>query len=173
METKWIKLCVAVLASVYFIGCIANPEAWHFIDNANLLIHEGGHIVFLPFGEFLHVLGGSLTQVVLPALFVVYFYFIDQIYSAALTLFWVGENLLNVSVYAGDSLHMQLPLLFGDNSIHDWNWLLIYTGQLRHTDSISHIIKALGILTILIATAASIYFSLHDKKESVTIYPGN
>ena len=56
----------------------------------------------------------------MPGLFVVgYFCYQQQFYSAAMVLFWVGESVLNVSVYAGDSVALQLPLLGGENSIHD------------------------------------------------------
>ena len=162
---RYLKLAVAILGSWYFLWCAAYPANWHFIDNVNLFVHEGGHIIFWPFGDFLHVLGGSLTQVALPLLFVIYFYYQDQKYSAALTLFWVGENMVNVSVYAGDSIKMQLPLLFGDNSIHDWNWLLIYTGQLHHTTIIAGTIYWIGVITMVLAAAGSIYFSLQSDEQ--------
>ena len=59
------------------------------------------------------IAGGSLFQVIMPGLFVGYFWYHRKFYSAALVLFWVGESILNVSVYAGDSLALQLPLLGG------------------------------------------------------------
>ena len=33
-----------------------------FLHLINLPFHEAGHILFLPFGEFMTTLGGSLTQ---------------------------------------------------------------------------------------------------------------
>jgi len=162
---KNFKLLIAILASLYFFWCAAYVGDWHFIDNVNVFIHEGGHVIFWPFGEFLHVLGGSLTQVLLPLLFVIYFYFQKQFYSAGLTLFWVGENLLNVSWYAADAVRMQLPLLFGDDSIHDWNWLLIYTGQLHHTAGIALVIRLLGTLAIAAATVWAILASMEKKSK--------
>jgi|ERR1051326_5740186 hypothetical protein len=161
---RYAKLLIAVIATLYFLWCAANPDQWHFIDNVNLFVHEGGHIVFMFLGQFLYVLGGSLTQIILPLLFVIYFYYTGQRYSAALTLFWVGENLLSVALYAADAVKMQLPLLFGDSSTHDWNWLLIYTGQLHHTNGIAMTIKVIGTITILAAAVGSIYFSL--KKDA-------
>lgn len=161
---KTFKIVVAILASAYFLWCAANPAQWHFIDNVNLFVHEGGHVVFSFFGWFMYVLGGSLMQVLLPTLFVIYFYRQQQYYSAALTLFWVGENLLNVSVYAGDAIKMQLSLLFGDNSIHDWNWLLVYTGQLRHTAGIAMTIQVAGTLTIIIASIWSVWTAVKPPK---------
>ena len=37
-----------------------------FMHNIVLPIHEAGHVFFMPFGEFLTILGGSLFQVALP-----------------------------------------------------------------------------------------------------------
>jgi hypothetical protein len=159
---NWFKISVALIVSAYFLWCAYDPSNWHFIDSVNLFVHEGGHVIFSPFGMFLYVLGGSLTQVLLPLLFVIYFYFQQQYFSAALTLFWVGENLLSVAVYAGDAVRMQLPLLFGDNSIHDWNWLLIYTGQLHHTTGIALTIRLAGTLVIAGAAAWSLILTFTE-----------
>ena len=159
-----IKLAFAILATVYFFYYLSTPDTWHFIDNANLIIHEAGHWIFSFFGMFMYVLGGSLLQVLLPFIFVLYFIRQEDYYSAALCLFWVAINFVNVSIYAGDSVKMQLPLLGGDSSTHDWNWLLIYTGQLHHTEGLAMFIKALGIICALIAAVLSIKFSFTDNK---------
>ena len=124
MKRDPIKLVVAGLAAAYFFWCAYDPYQWHLIDGVNLVVHEAGHLIFRPFGEFMMIAGGSLFQVIMPALFVGYFCYTRKFYSAALVLFWVGESILNVSVYAGDSLDLQLPLLGGQDSIHDWNYML-------------------------------------------------
>ncbi|HZG53095.1 MAG TPA: hypothetical protein VEZ40_13245 [Pyrinomonadaceae bacterium] len=156
MERDTLKTAIAAVAGLYFLWCAADPRQWHLIDGVNLVIHEAGHVVFMPFGELLTVAGGSLFQVIVPAAFVVYFYRRGQAYSAALVLFWVGESLLNVSVYAGDALAMQLPLLGGEDSIHDWNHLLSATGRLSSTDKIAAAIRVAGTLAI----CAAGFFSL-------------
>jgi hypothetical protein len=161
---QYLKIAVALLAAAYFFYYAATPYGWHFIDNVNLIIHEAGHWIFWPFGMFMHILGGSLNQVLVPIIFVVYFYLQNDNYSAALVLFWVGQNLINVSVYAGDAVKMQLPLLGGEGVIHDWNWLLIYTGQLHHTDFIAGAIRAAGIVVLIIAAIWSITSALSDRK---------
>ncbi len=166
MANNIFKATVALLAGWYFFYYASSPETWHFIDNFNLLIHEAGHWIFWPFGEFMHVLGGSLNQVLIPILFVIYFYRQNEKYSASLVLFWVAQNLINVSIYAGDAVKMQLPLLGGDNVIHDWNWLLIYTGQLHHTEGVALTIKAFGIGLVLLAAAASLYYCLNNEPKT-------
>jgi len=52
------------MAAVYFGWCAFDPYQWHFIDGVNLLIHEAGHIIFMPFGEFISIAGGSLFQLI-------------------------------------------------------------------------------------------------------------
>ena len=159
MNQKLPKLIVAGIASAYFLWCAYDPTQWHLIDGVNLLIHEAGHIVFSPFGEFMMIAGGSLFQVIMPLLFVGYFAYQRQFYSAALVLFWVGESILNVSVYAADSLALQLPLLGGSDSMHDWNYLLSSLNLLPATAKVAGTIRVLGTLTILGAGLGSFWFA--------------
>lgn len=164
MKRDSLKTVIAVLAGLYFLWCAYEPARWHLIDGVNLVVHEAGHVVFMPFGGLLTVAGGSLFQVIVPAVFVAYFYRRGQIYSAALVLFWVGESLLNVSVYAGDALALQLPLLGGEDSIHDWNYLLSSTGLLPSTHKIAASIRIAGTLSI----CAALFFSLRHANENET-----
>lgn len=150
-NTRPIKLLCAALAGAYFLWCAWQPLEWRLIDGANLLIHEAGHLFFRPFGEFMMIAGGSLFQVILPAVFVGYFIWHQKRYSAAMVLFWVGESILNVSVYASDSLALQLPLLGGEDALHDWNYMLGALGLLKQTPKIAGMIRFLGTMTILIA----------------------
>lgn len=154
-----LKLIVAVIASLYFFWCAYDPYQWHLIDGVNLLIHEAGHIIFSALGEFLMIAGGSLFQIIMPAIFVGYFCYQRQLFSAALVLFWVGESILNVSVYAGDSLALQLPLLGGADTLHDWNYLLSSTGLLQHTAAIAGGIRLLGTLVVIAASVGAFVFA--------------
>lgn len=162
MKRDSTKTIIAALAGLYFLWCAYDPYQWHLIDGVNLVLHEAGHVVFMLFGGLLTVAGGSLFQVLVPAVFVAYFYRRGQIYSAALVLFWVGESLLNVSVYAGDALALQLPLLGGEDSIHDWNYLLSSTGLLPATHKIAATIRIAGTLAIF----AALFFALkHARRD--------
>lgn len=158
-------MVVAILASAYFIYYALTYKEWHFLDNINLIIHEAGHVVFLPFGMFLHILGGSLFQVLAPIVFVIYFYRLKDYFSASLLLFWVGQNLLNVSVYASDAIDMNLPLLGGDSVMHDWNTLLQMINALKYTSVIGGAIYFAGIITIVAAVCASLSTSFLQSEE--------
>jgi hypothetical protein len=163
MKKDTLKLIVATVASLYFLWCAYDPYQWHLIDGVNLVIHEAGHLIFSPLGEFMMIAGGSLFQVIMPALFVGYFCYHTKYFSAALVLFWVGESILNVSVYAGDSLALQLPLLGGQDSLHDWNYLLSSLNLLPATAKIAGGIRLLGTIVIALAAFGSFKFARSDE----------
>ena len=150
-----LKTVLALMAACYFLWAAFHPADWRFPDYFNLVMHEAGHLLFMPFGQFVTIAGGSLFQVIVPAVFAAYFYYHGKYYSCALVLYLVGESLINVSVYAGDAFLMELPLLGGDDSIHDWNWMLDRLGLLNRTREIAGAIRALGTLTILAASVWS------------------
>jgi hypothetical protein len=157
---QWGQVGVALAAAAYFFYYAATSTQWHFIDSVNLVIHEAGHIVFWPFGELMHALGGSLFQILFPLVYVGYFYFKKQYFSASLLLFWVGQNCINVSVYAGDAILMQLPLLGGDSSMHDWHAILTMLHALRYTPEVASAFYAGGCIVMLFAAALSLYYAL-------------
>jgi hypothetical protein len=149
MGSNKAKAVLVLMAGLYCVYYFSTLEQWHFIDNVDLIIHEAGHFIFMFLGEFISILGGSLFQLLVPAVFFGYFYYNDQKYSAAAMLLWLALNFFNVGVYAGDALKMELPLLGGENSIHDWNYLLLNTGLIRHVIMISQIIFFSGFVSIL------------------------
>src|SRR5512141_2782882 len=138
---NYLKLIPAILFSLYFLWIAYDPMQGSFLDNVDLPVHETGHLFFRPFGEFMMVAGGSLFQVIVPAIFVGYFVWQKSYYSAAIVLFWVGQSVLNVFVYAADATVMQLVLTSGftgsEGSFHDWNYLLTSTGLLSSTKTIA------------------------------------
>jgi hypothetical protein len=132
---------------------------WHFIDNVNLIFHEAGHSIFFWAGEFFDMAAGTLLQLSIPLFISLYFFAHRQNISGALCLLWVGQNLLNVSAYAGDAIVMQMDLLGGDLVTHDWNYLLSMTGNLEHTPAIATAFYTLGIIFIIVGTILSMYFA--------------
>lgn len=167
------KLAIAILVSLYFFTIAYNPMMdglWNFLNFVDLPIHETGHLIFRLFGEFAMIAGGSLFQIIVPAAFVGYFIRQEQYFSASLVLFWVGQSILNVWVYADDAVRMQLVLTSGmtgsEGSFHDWNYLLSETGLIGYHSAVSRLIRVAGTLTILAASAMSIYLSFEPAEEA-------
>lgn len=170
MKPNYPKLIFAVLLSIYFLSIAYAPMNGSFLDMVDLPIHETGHLLFRPFGEFLMIAGGSLFQVIMPAIFVGYFIWNKKYYSATIVLLWVGQSILNVFVYAADAVVMQLVLTSGltgsEGSFHDWNYLLTSTGLINSTKTVANIIRLLGTLTIIAAGITSIYYSIYPQIET-------
>jgi hypothetical protein len=170
MQISYPKLIFAVLMSLYFLSIAYAPLNGSFLDLVDLPIHETGHLLFRPFGEFMMVAGGSLFQVIMPLVFVVYFWWNEKYYSAAIVLFWVGQSILNVFVYANDAVVMQIVLLGGltgsEGSFHDWNYLLTETGLINSTKTVAGLIRFLGTLTIIAAIVFSVYYSIYPQNET-------
>ena len=164
MKPDYLKLIFAGVLTIYFLWIAYDPMQGSFLDLVDLPIHETGHLVFRPFGEFLSVAGGSLFQVILPAVFVGYFVWHLKYYSAAIVLFWVGQSILNVYVYAADAVVMQIVLTSGltgsEGSFHDWNYLLTETGLIGSTKAVAGIVRGVGSLVIIAASVCSVYYSL-------------
>jgi hypothetical protein len=164
MHSDPVRLMLAVLKSAlalyllylsYVLAFEYNPADPGFrppfvlfvMDTINLFIHEAGHLFLRPFGQFVHVLGGSLVQVLLPLALVV----VAGRQSVWLTWyggFWTGESLVNVSVYIADAPVKQLRLI-AKGLIHDWNWLL--SGNLEAAEPLSEIVFGLGILFCVVS----------------------
>lgn len=163
---KYIKLGFAVLMSIYFLRIAYDPIQGSFLDLVDLPIHETGHLIFRIFGEFMGIAGGSLFQVIVPAVFVGYFVWQQKYYSAAIILFWLGQSILNVFVYAADAIVMQLVLTSGltgsEGSFHDWNYLLTELGLLKQTAVIAGMIRLIGTFVIGAAAVGSVFYSFAD-----------
>lgn len=171
MQPNYPKLIFAALLSVYFLSIAYAPMSGSFLDNVDLPIHETGHLLFRPLGEFMGIAGGSLFQVIFPAVFVGYFIWHEKYYSAAIVLFWVGQSVLNVFVYAADAVVMQLVLTSGltgsEGSFHDWNYLLTETGLINSTKTVAGIIRMAGTFVIIAAGVVSAYYSFYPTPEDI------
>lgn len=156
-----------MLVSIYFFRYALHPGAGYFIDNVNLLIHEAGHFVFAFLGQVMMVLGGSIFQVLVPLIFTVYFFYSEQYFSSSLSLFWVGQNIMAVSVYAGDAQARILPLLTGDFDGHDWYYLLSHFNFLSQTEIISKIIYFIGLAVLILAAVLAVRASLRRQEATI------
>lgn len=124
-----------------------------FMHNIVLPIHEAGHVLFMPFGEFMTILGGSLFQVALPlAIGAAFLLRQRDAFGAAICLWWAGASLVDLAPYIWDSLSPQLILLgghTGEDGPHDWIYLLERLGALRRAHAWGAAAHHLGTLMML------------------------
>ena len=157
------------LVAIYAVARVRNPEYWDPLDDLNLAVHEAGHMVFSAFGETMTILGGSLFQVLVPAVFVAYFARTRQRYAAGVTLSWVGVNLLNVARYIGDARAQELPLLGGEDSIHDWWYLLINWDLLPSDLTIARWVHFVGVVAFLSSLIGGGFSLRHGRDRSSSL----
>lgn len=122
------------------------------IDLVFIPIHEGGHLLFRFFGEFLAVAGGTILQLSVPLMLATFFIFQRQILGTAFCMFFFFEQFLPVATYMADARARDLPLLTigdGDDVIHDWAYLFGRLGVLDHDTQIAHAVRVLGWLGMM------------------------
>lgn len=134
------------------------------VDTINLFIHEGGHGVFKIFGQFIYFLGGSLMQVILPVTAIVVLLRTSGPRTLLATLFWLGQNLIDVAIYIDDAPKQQLTLI-SRYAMHDWRWLCGYMGNLDSAGDIASVVSFLGTLSLLGAIGFGAYFIVIDVRD--------
>jgi len=153
-----VRLAVAAVIALYGVARLRNPEYWDLLDDVNLAVHEAGHVLFQPLGDPMVVLGGSLFQVLVPAIFVAYFFTRHEWFAASVITGWVGASLSNVALYIGDARAQELPLLGGENVIHDWWYLLTEWDLLPNDLAIANWVSIASTLSFVVAVAGCIRY---------------
>jgi len=136
------------------------------LDEANLLIHESGHVFFGTMGIFIGILGGSLMQIGIPLAAVIYFKYTKQLLATTFTLFWLGESLINLSLYIKDARTMLLPLVNG--GIHDWNFILDQLHLLNYDQILGNTVYFLGLVICISGSAWAVLSFLKNSKQLTT-----
>ncbi len=151
-------LCLNLKDPSYALNRLANPFSMFDFG-----IHELGHIIFRPFGEFMTILGGSLFQCIFPFLWMAGSIQKRWYFAACMCWCWVGLNLFDVATYAADARARLLPLAAGPGGIgadasdesvydhaHDWYQILSRTGHLNSDLAIAQGLRIAAVITFLI-----------------------
>ena len=143
---KWIPSIIILPIAIYWT---LNRGNYGLIDNADLVIHEAGHLFFKFFGSFIYTLGGTLMQIILPS--IIFYYFFRNHYRTGMqfSLLWLGQNFINISVYAADAQARKLPLLGGNKVYHDWHYILGEIGILQYDSEVGYFFFGIAILLFI------------------------
>lgn len=137
-----------------------------FLHLVNLPFHEAGHILFSPFGRFIQVAGGTVLQLLVPAVVAISFFMRRDSYGAAVGIWWLGESMADVAPYADDARAGQLPLLGGVTGsevedYHDWEIMLGKLGLLSWDHAIGRFFFVVGgiVMTAAVVWGLIVTFS--------------
>ena len=135
---------MALVAGKFMITPIPRiSETLPFLHLVNLPFHEAGHIIFIPFGRFMQVLGGSLAQLLVPLVCAGAFLLTKRDpFAAAVAWWWMGQSLVDLSPYIYDARAGEMMLIGGitgreNPDFHDWKNLLMWTGLLKYDHTLA------------------------------------
>ncbi len=144
----WLYLVYALLRHVF------DPLYRSWFAGLTLVVHEGGHLVFAAFGHTLMLLGGSLTQLLVPSFVAAYLLLRQRDwFGFTVGLIWLSCSTFELATYVADANKGQLPLVgMGDDVIHDWDALLTQWHLLNHCDTFATCLRlsagALGLASV-------------------------
>ena len=131
----------------------ADSEYGSIFSGITLAIHELGHVIFGPFGEWLAVAGGSITQLAAPLAVAAIMLRQRDYFGVAVGGAWLSMSLSNLAVYVADARAEALPLysLGGGDPIHDWNYLLGSLHLLPRDTAIAGGVHFLALATLVLS----------------------
>ena len=152
------------MAAIVFYGAklaLMDIPSWEMASSLIHLpmvpIHEFGHVLFRPLGEFMTLLGGSLFQVLLPLIFGGIFVVKNRDpFAASVMLWWAAVAVMDVAPYVYDAfqpVHVLLTGRTGDNGAHDFIDVLGDLGLLHKAQPIGRGVHAFGFLMMVAALA--------------------
>jgi di/tricarboxylate transporter len=169
-EEKWGWWWRTIILLLFLVMFAQNLQDYNFalqrLSNPfsafDLGMHELGHILFTPFGDFMRIFGGSLFQIIVPILWLIGFLQVRWSFAAAMCWCWLGLNFFDVATYAGDAQTRILPLATGIAGIaeqgseevydqaHDWYQILTRIGHLEWDQAIAQGLRLAGVIAFVI-----------------------
>ena len=166
---SWAVLAWLVFYVLFLIYILSMHGGFLFIDSANLVVHEGGHLLFGWFGPTLGLWGGTILQWLVPLMLAAYFFRERQPAAFVFCMFFFFENWLYTATYMADARAMALPLVTtGDSDYveHDRNTIFSSLGLLPYDTRIAAIVRLMGWCGML-ASVTWLAARLRTPKASV------
>jgi hypothetical protein len=146
---------------IYFVSLDlrSNEIGESFMHRVDLVFHEAGHVVFMPFGHFMMVLGGTLGQLLMPAVAGAVLLLKNRDpFGASLALWWLGQSVMDVAPYINDARDLNLMLLGGGTGrdrpgMHDWENILLDLGLIEHERALAVAADRIGTLLLVAGLA--------------------
>ncbi len=143
-----------------------------FLHGPLLVFHEAGHVVFRILGDFMMVFGGTLAQLLLPAIIATAFLVRNRDpFGAAMGTWLLGVSVLDVAPYVYDALDPQLILLggqTGEEGGHDWIYLLDQLGVTHGAHALGWFAHKVGAVIVLGSIAWAAYLLLSQRKRLIS-----
>ena len=134
------------------VRVLRDPDLAGLFGGITFGVHELGHLLWAPFGEFMAVAGGSLNQLLVPVGAGALMLYYGDYFGLAAAGAWLSSSLSGLSTYIGDARALELDLVsMGQDSVHDWNYLLGQLGILKYDTSIASDVHKLGWVVLAVS----------------------
>ena len=169
---RWVLVVGLTLLTWTFVRTPLGASALtSFLHLPNLVFHEAGHILFMPLGRFMTVLGGSLLQVLVPIVCAAVFLRQEgNRFGAAVCAWWAGQSLVDLAPYIADARALRLVLIGGHTGAevegHDWEYLLTATGLMQWDVALGKTAHLTGSLAMF---AAIVWAAVIARQRQVVI----
>jgi hypothetical protein len=148
-KSPWLR--AALLAYLGYAGVrYASDPLWtSWFSGLTLGLHELGHLLALPLGRTVHLLAGSVAQVLGPLAAALYLLLRQRDYFGfAVGLAWMGFAEFELATYMADASRERLPMVgFSEHPIHDWSALFTQWHVLNHCDAIARAVRGVALGT--------------------------
>jgi len=153
---------------LFLFYALSRHGGFLFIDHVNLVIHEGGHMLFAILGQTMSLWGGTLLQLMVPLALAVYFLFDRHPTGTAFATFFYFENHLHIGTYMADARSQGLPLVTigeGSGNPHDWFNIFSSLGLLSYDRVIGGFTRFSGWVG-MVATVVWLLYRWRKSKTS-------
>jgi hypothetical protein len=144
---KWLP---SLFLGAFGAYLVSTRGEYTYIDAFLLIVHEAGHVILSFFGETIHMLGGTIMQIVIPVLLIIVFLISRRRILLQAMLMLLAQSFLNISVYVEDAPVRKLKLFGPPGAKHDWHTLLTKYGILEYSEHIATGFTVLAVLTLII-----------------------
>lgn len=161
---SWLVICFSLCLIGFNLWMVGTGSQPIIVSSLNIFFHEAGHWIFSFFGRFVMVLGGTLSELIVPLLFVGYFSFHKKIPGQIFSWWWLSTALYSVSTCVADARARELYIIGGQGG-HDWAYMLETVGLLELDILFSRIlIIAVLYVTLYMGILVYRYYEVSHEK---------
>jgi hypothetical protein len=157
------------LYALFLCYLAANFSTPTLLDNVHLVTHEAGHLLFRWVGETAELWGGTIFQLLVPALLTITFAVRADLPGTTFCAVGFFHSLTGVATYMIDALRRELPLVTvgaaADEAEHDWVRIFSSLGLLPHAIQIGNAVRLLAWCGML-ATVAWFCWRYYQQSKS-------
>src|SRR5262245_43729871 len=110
-KSRWWRAVILIVLLREWFNFMSDPLQFGWFNPINLGIHELGHVLFRPFGDWLMVAGGSITETAVPLIAAFMFLRQPDFFAIAVCGGWLSSALYQMATYMADATTLELDVV--------------------------------------------------------------